>query len=311
MCCLFEPKFFYFGPDLFDTSVILLRKIKNLKLGFVFEIKGVVGNFCFCFGWWRQLVLSLRMSNRSEWNGIPDQKESDIIVYDSSRWKYATAFISLGLLIVVAVAVTVVVVMSDKDARPNSPRNLIFIVSDGMGPESLNYAREMGTFNASSPKPLLPIDKYLIGHVRTYSDDMVITDSASAATAYSCQQLTYNAAVAVLSNGNACATLLEAAKREGFVTGDSFEVEAKIPPLQMIIVINLTFSRRSCHEHSRYSCDSRSLHCAYGRARPGTGHCVHANVQLLPFCRSSLWWGKESIRSAFGWNQSYKCIQTE
>lgn len=162
------------------------------------------------------------MQNREgQWDEVPDRKES-VIVYESTNWK---VILGVGVLVVVvalAVIVTVIVVTSDSQNTSSSPRNLIFIVSDGMGPESLNYAREMGTFNSSDPKPLLPIDKYLIGHVRTYSADMVITDSASAATSYSCQQLTYNEAVAVLDNGNACATLLEAAKRSGFVTGSLF-----------------------------------------------------------------------------------------
>ena len=107
----------------------------------------------------------------------------------------------------------------NKDDKPTAPRNLIFVLADGMSPASLTYAREMSTFHSEDPSPPLPLDQYLVGHAKTFSANLVITDSAAGATAYACQQLTNNNFVAVTPEGRACATLLEAAKREGFITG--------------------------------------------------------------------------------------------
>jgi alkaline phosphatase len=65
---------------------------------------------------------------------------------------------------------------------------------------------------------ILPLDALLIGAVRTKSSDSFVTDSASAATAYSCGKKTYNAAIGVDPKGIPCATVLEAAKAKGFTT---------------------------------------------------------------------------------------------
>jgi alkaline phosphatase len=91
----------------------------------------------------------------------------------------------------------------------------------------------------------LPLDTILIGASRTRSSDSLVTDSASGATAFSCGIKTYNAAIgggclleagkqvcmirhavrdawgrgAVDPQGEPCGTVLEAAKRQGYLTG--------------------------------------------------------------------------------------------
>lgn len=65
----------------------------------------------------------------------------------------------------------------------------------------------------------MPIDEMMIGQVRTRSSDSYVTDSGSAATAYSCGLKTYNGAIAVDDDAEPCGTVLEAAKLAGFKTG--------------------------------------------------------------------------------------------
>uniref|UniRef100_A0A7S1VQC7 Alkaline phosphatase n=1 Tax=Sexangularia sp. CB-2014 TaxID=1486929 RepID=A0A7S1VQC7_9EUKA len=66
----------------------------------------------------------------------------------------------------------------------------------------------------------LPLDNLLVGTSRTYSANSWVTDSAAAATAYSCAIKTHNARVAVDGDGRSCRTVLEALKEDrGFATG--------------------------------------------------------------------------------------------
>ena len=66
---------------------------------------------------------------------------------------------------------------------------------------------------------LLPLDTMLVGNVRTRSYDSLVTDSAAAATAYSCGLKTLNDVVGVDANGIPCPTVLEAAHSRGLKTG--------------------------------------------------------------------------------------------
>ena len=123
--------------------------------------------------------------------------------------------ILVATAVLVAVYVGISVFGEGSDINNGRPKNLIFVISDGYGPASATYAREMGLFNYLDPKPLLPLDKYLVGHARTYSANYVITDSAAGATAYSCGLRTDNNEVAIrpAPDNTACATFLEAAKQ--------------------------------------------------------------------------------------------------
>ncbi|KAL8764941.1 MAG: hypothetical protein Q9209_007805 [Squamulea sp. 1 TL-2023] len=107
-----------------------------------------------------------------------------------------------------------------KDGRPTGKRNLIFMVSDGMGPTSLSLTRSFRQTTTGLPMDdVLVLDGHLIGSSRTRSTSSLITDSAAGATAFSCGQKSYNGAISVLPNRDPCGTVLEAAKRAGYLTG--------------------------------------------------------------------------------------------
>ena len=104
--------------------------------------------------------------------------------------------------------------------KPEGKRNLIFMVSDGMGPASLSLTRSYRQYAEGLPiDNILTLDKHLIGSSRTRSSSSLVTDSAAGATAFSCGKKSYNGAISVLPNGDPCGTVLEAAKRAGYMTG--------------------------------------------------------------------------------------------
>ena len=107
-----------------------------------------------------------------------------------------------------------------KDGKPSGKRNMIFMVSDGMGPTSLSLTRSFRQMQAELPiDDVLVLDKHMIGSSRTRSSSSLITDSAAGATAFSCGQKSYNGAISVLPDSTPCGTVLEAAKRAGYMTG--------------------------------------------------------------------------------------------
>lgn len=108
----------------------------------------------------------------------------------------------------------------DKDGKPTGKRNLIFMVSDGMGPTSLEMTRSFRQYVEALPEDdILVLDQHLIGSSRTKSSNSWITDSAAGATAFSCGKKSYNEAISVLPDHTACGTVLEAAKKAGYMTG--------------------------------------------------------------------------------------------
>jgi alkaline phosphatase len=101
-----------------------------------------------------------------------------------------------------------------------SKRNLIFMVSDGMGPASLSMTRSFRQFTSSLPiDDVLTLDRHFWGTSRTRSTNSLVTDSAAGATAFSCGRKSYNGAIGMLPGHKPCGTVLEAAKRAGFITG--------------------------------------------------------------------------------------------
>ena len=107
-----------------------------------------------------------------------------------------------------------------KDGKPHGKRNMIFMVSDGMGPTSLSLTRSFRQAESGLPlDDILVLDKHLIGSSRTRSSSSLITDSAAGATAFSCGMKSYNGAISVLPDHSPCGTVLEAAKKAGYMTG--------------------------------------------------------------------------------------------
>lgn len=128
------------------------------------------------------------------------------------------------------IAVVVLAILFEQSRRsetggsqtPNvhGKRNLIFMVSDGMGPTSLALTRSYRQYVEGLPfEDALFIDSYEIGKSRTRSTSSLITDSAAGATAFSCGMKSYNGAISTLPDHTPCGTVLEAAKRAGYMTG--------------------------------------------------------------------------------------------
>lgn len=90
----------------------------------------------------------------------------------------------------------------------------------GMGPTSLALTRSYRQLAQGLPfHETLNLDKHLIGTSRTRSSNSLVTDSAAGATAFSCGMKSYNGAISVLPDGSPCGTVLEAAKKAGYMTG--------------------------------------------------------------------------------------------
>lgn len=127
-------------------------------------------------------------------------------------------FFLLGTLLVVFVVLYAVTQSRYDDVKhanqaPPDP-NVIFFIADGYSPSSATFIRTM--LNSTQ----LPTDELLVGMVRTLSASSLITESSAAATAYACAKKTYNEAISVLPNMQACGTVMEAAKHSGrFNTG--------------------------------------------------------------------------------------------
>jgi alkaline phosphatase len=108
---------------------------------------------------------------------------------------------------------------SPKD-KPSGKRNLIFMVSDGMGPASLSMARSFRQHvDGLEIDDTLALDQHIIGTSRTRSSNSLVTDSAAGATAFSCGKKSYNGAISMLPDYTPCGTVLEAAKKAGYMTG--------------------------------------------------------------------------------------------
>ncbi|ORY06890.1 alkaline phosphatase-like protein [Clohesyomyces aquaticus] len=178
------------------------------------------------------------LSNRasSEISNDRDLAEEDALLTgqptarsDSRPWRF---WREIGLFIWAVVATAAVVILAvvyqkhadpqagGGDAKPSGKRNLIFMVSDGMGPTSLSLTRSFTQFaNGQAWSKQLAIDQHMIGQSRTRSTSSLITDSAAGATAFSCALKSYNGAISVLPNHEPCGTILEAAKKAGYMTG--------------------------------------------------------------------------------------------
>lgn len=155
--------------------------------------------------------------------------EVDDASHRSRRWREIGLFTwaCLATIVVVILAVvyqkqTPTTPASDGGAgkKPEGKRNLIFMVSDGMGPTSLSLTRSFMQEADGLPwGEHLVIEPYMIGQSRTRSTSSLVTDSAAGATAFSCGKKSYNGAISVLPDHSPCGSVMEAAKRAGYMTG--------------------------------------------------------------------------------------------
>jgi alkaline phosphatase len=146
---------------------------------------------------------------------------------DQRGWKlwrevglFAWALVATAAVIILAVVYQKQQSESHSGAVPRGKRNLIMMVSDGMGPTSLSLTRSFKQYEQGLPwGSQLTIDQHLIGQSRTRSTSSLVTDSAAGATAFSCGLKSYNGAISVLDDHSPCGTVLEAAKKAGYMTG--------------------------------------------------------------------------------------------
>ncbi|KAL7267394.1 vacuolar alkaline phosphatase [Rhizina undulata] len=139
------------------------------------------------------------------------------------HWTHIGLGIWAGLATVGVVVIAVLWSRSGDGSSPFPPigkRNVVFMVSDGMGPTSLEMTRSFRQHVDGLPwDDTLFLDKHHIGTSRTRSSNSLVTDSAAGATAFSCAMKSYNGAISVLPGGAPCGTVLEAAKKAGYMTG--------------------------------------------------------------------------------------------
>ncbi|WP_425464216.1 alkaline phosphatase [Paenibacillus lentus] len=117
---------------------------------------------------------------------------------------------------------------SRAESSNGQSKNLIVLIGDGMGPAQVSAARyfQQHKNNINS----LNLDPYYVGQATTYADrgedgghivSGIVTDSASAGTAFATGNKTYNAAISVSNEdvSRPFASVLEAAELSGKSTG--------------------------------------------------------------------------------------------
>jgi alkaline phosphatase len=98
---------------------------------------------------------------------------------------------------------------------PQRPKNIIFMVGDGMGLSQVSSGYYM-----NGGKLHLTEFPYTGLHINYPAEDStIITDSAAGATAFSCGCKTYNGAIGVNKDSMPCETILEMAEKRGLATG--------------------------------------------------------------------------------------------
>ncbi len=116
----------------------------------------------------------------------------------------------------------------NSEAETTSSQNLIVLIGDGMGPAQVTAARNYLMYNKNVDH--LTLDSIYVGQATTYADrgedggavvSGVVTDSASAGTAFATGHKTYNAAISVSNEdvSKPFASVIEAATAAGKATG--------------------------------------------------------------------------------------------
>ncbi|KAI8890768.1 alkaline phosphatase-like protein, partial [Backusella circina FSU 941] len=138
---------------------------------------------------------------------------------------------AVGLISVIGIAIALTTSSSLASFKPESYnekqdnhqpiRNVIMMISDGLGPASVSFARTYYQYKNDHPYDFqMPLDTIHVGQSRTRSSSSLVTDSAAGATAFSCGLKTFNGAVGVDPENNPCGTVLESAKhKHGMLTG--------------------------------------------------------------------------------------------
>lgn len=101
-----------------------------------------------------------------------------------------------------------------------APKNIIYMIGDGMGPNYLTAFRYWHTQTTDNPVKQTVFDSIWKGVAMTYPKDKTfVTDSAAAATALATHYKSYNGAISVDHDHNSLYTLMESANNKGKKTG--------------------------------------------------------------------------------------------
>jgi alkaline phosphatase len=110
---------------------------------------------------------------------------------------------------------------SEVQTNVNTPKNIIMVISDGMGPA---YTTAYRLYKDEPNTPMVEptaLDPFLVGTSRTYPASVsgYITDSAASATALSAGIKTYNGAIGLDVDKKPLESVLQRAKKVGKKTG--------------------------------------------------------------------------------------------
>ncbi|RVU40632.1 alkaline phosphatase [Rheinheimera riviphila] len=101
-----------------------------------------------------------------------------------------------------------------------APKNIIYMIGDGMGPAYLSAYRYYQDNPATKAVESTIYDELWVGVASTYpDDDTIVTDSAAGATALATRIKSYNGAISVNHQHQPLTTMLEIAKAKGMHTG--------------------------------------------------------------------------------------------
>lgn len=103
---------------------------------------------------------------------------------------------------------------------PASPKNIIFMIGDGMGPAYTTAYRYYRAGEAGSEVKPTVFDELLVGMASTYpADNTWVTDSAASATALASGVKSYNGAIGVDAQKLPVQSVLGQARKAGWSTG--------------------------------------------------------------------------------------------
>jgi alkaline phosphatase len=115
--------------------------------------------------------------------------------------------------------ITTGIVLACSSSAIAAPKNIIYMIGDGMGPAYTTAYRYYMDNPNTKHVDLTIFDHILVGMAHTYpEDDTVVTDSAAGATALSTAKKSYNGAIAVDTHKAPLKTMLEIAKEKGLTT---------------------------------------------------------------------------------------------
>ena len=106
------------------------------------------------------------------------------------------------------------------EASTNAPKYVFYFIGDGLGASQRQSAEFFLQVKSGNDAAKLLMNTFPVAGINTtYSNDTLVTDSAAAGTALATGYKTNNGMIAVLPNGKAVRSLIQAAEEQGKATG--------------------------------------------------------------------------------------------